>query len=475
MQEHDFLQAICESPDDVAPRLVYADWLDEQGDPRGEFIRVQCERETLSERDPRCRDLDFRSRSLLAQYRNVWARPVRKWSRVTEYHRGFVEDITLRTDAFLESGEELLSISPVRRVKLTHLKDQVEALAACPLLSRIHELSLRDTKFGLAKLKVFLKSPWIKSIQGFDFSFNGLSQSAVREILATPSLGPIKSLALDSCKLGDRGLSLLLESDWIQHLQKLEIRSNNLNNDDAARIADCPRLRQLKELHLDFNSEITNRGIRRLLESENLPLLEVLSLRECRIGHNDDQALAFPKKTALKQLVRLDLENVWVQESGIGQIAESAWADDLVHLNLSKNYGEAAWFDRLFQPGRFPLLRSLGISWNRLNPRIIDRLQELATSDLTLLDIGADIGNKGVKALAQSGKFSNLNILIFKGWGITDPGAKALAKSETLNRITELRMTTSASDFAWNKTPGVSDKVVKSLIDRFGKHVCYFD
>ena len=37
-----FLQAIIENPDDDAPRLLYADWLEERGDPRGEFIRVQC-------------------------------------------------------------------------------------------------------------------------------------------------------------------------------------------------------------------------------------------------------------------------------------------------------------------------------------------------------------------------------------------------------------------------------------------------
>ena len=36
-----FLQAIIDNPDDDAPRLIYADWLEERGDPRGEFIRVQ--------------------------------------------------------------------------------------------------------------------------------------------------------------------------------------------------------------------------------------------------------------------------------------------------------------------------------------------------------------------------------------------------------------------------------------------------
>jgi len=44
MSDHDALvQAILHAPDDDAPRLVYADWLDDHGDAdRAEFIRVQC-------------------------------------------------------------------------------------------------------------------------------------------------------------------------------------------------------------------------------------------------------------------------------------------------------------------------------------------------------------------------------------------------------------------------------------------------
>jgi uncharacterized protein (TIGR02996 family) len=34
-----FLEAICANPDDDVPRLIFADWLEERGDPRGEFIR----------------------------------------------------------------------------------------------------------------------------------------------------------------------------------------------------------------------------------------------------------------------------------------------------------------------------------------------------------------------------------------------------------------------------------------------------
>jgi len=43
MTDRDFMAAIIANPADDAPRLVYADWLEEHDDPRGEFIRVQIE------------------------------------------------------------------------------------------------------------------------------------------------------------------------------------------------------------------------------------------------------------------------------------------------------------------------------------------------------------------------------------------------------------------------------------------------
>jgi uncharacterized protein (TIGR02996 family) len=38
-----FLPDICANPDDDTLRLIDADYLDERGDPRGEFIRVQID------------------------------------------------------------------------------------------------------------------------------------------------------------------------------------------------------------------------------------------------------------------------------------------------------------------------------------------------------------------------------------------------------------------------------------------------
>jgi uncharacterized protein (TIGR02996 family) len=42
-----FLEAVFETPDDDAQRLIYAVWLEGRGDPRGEFIHVQVDLEHL--------------------------------------------------------------------------------------------------------------------------------------------------------------------------------------------------------------------------------------------------------------------------------------------------------------------------------------------------------------------------------------------------------------------------------------------
>jgi uncharacterized protein (TIGR02996 family) len=58
--EQAFLRAVLADPHDSLPRLVYADWLEERGDPRGEFLRLATrlrDEERLFSRDrPAMRD-----------------------------------------------------------------------------------------------------------------------------------------------------------------------------------------------------------------------------------------------------------------------------------------------------------------------------------------------------------------------------------------------------------------------------------
>ena len=72
-EEHSFLKAILERPDDDATKLVYADWLEEQGDPRAEYLRlmvkVRRERAVTPEQRRRHTELSAELAALHAQAR----------------------------------------------------------------------------------------------------------------------------------------------------------------------------------------------------------------------------------------------------------------------------------------------------------------------------------------------------------------------------------------------------------------------
>lgn len=155
MTDHDsFLRTIIENPADDGPRLVYADWLEERGDPRGEFIRVQCE---LAGANERCRagppdycypyeslgkcgpclealQLRRRERELLDRYRLSWLwtnekslpRKTQCGNRgfdmpgcLVTFRRGFVEEIALSFPDWVNHADAIRAATPLRKVRLT--------------------------------------------------------------------------------------------------------------------------------------------------------------------------------------------------------------------------------------------------------------------------------------------------------------------------------------------------------------------
>jgi uncharacterized protein (TIGR02996 family) len=59
-----FLEAIRANPDDRSVKLIYADWLEEANDPRGEFVRVTLALAELPQQDKRYPDLYAQWREL---------------------------------------------------------------------------------------------------------------------------------------------------------------------------------------------------------------------------------------------------------------------------------------------------------------------------------------------------------------------------------------------------------------------------
>lgn len=72
-QENTLLQAIYANPDDDAPRLIYADWLDEKGQADwADFIRVQCALEAPARSVAERLSLQEREAILLRAHETAW-------------------------------------------------------------------------------------------------------------------------------------------------------------------------------------------------------------------------------------------------------------------------------------------------------------------------------------------------------------------------------------------------------------------
>jgi len=143
---HDaFLADILAHPDDDTPRLVYADWLDDNGDPdRAEFIRVSIERHRLAEDAARHQLLDARIVELLARHEARWTLPlVERGAEMFGWRRGFVERIDSEIGPFLNAQAELFRLTPIRHVAILGPRlerHQVQALIDSPHLGGLERL-----------------------------------------------------------------------------------------------------------------------------------------------------------------------------------------------------------------------------------------------------------------------------------------------------------------------------------------------
>src|SRR5262249_12318666 len=132
------------------PRLVYADWLDENaGDDsqraRSEFIRVQVELARLPGDDPRFDGLEAREAELSKAWQKKWWAAMPKGCKRGYFHRGFPVG---RLDQFGVAGlarldEERLCGAPLWRYHYGATGTELEALRGRPCLHRLDLFSLR--------------------------------------------------------------------------------------------------------------------------------------------------------------------------------------------------------------------------------------------------------------------------------------------------------------------------------------------
>ncbi|MBA3501632.1 MAG: TIGR02996 domain-containing protein, partial [Deltaproteobacteria bacterium] len=86
--DEELLRAIAEQPDDDGVRLVYADWLQERGDPRGEFIALQLAKRN---REPSA-EQERREAALWSKHHAKWLGDMARYIKMSDctFERGFL-------------------------------------------------------------------------------------------------------------------------------------------------------------------------------------------------------------------------------------------------------------------------------------------------------------------------------------------------------------------------------------------------
>ncbi|HEY1065457.1 MAG TPA: TIGR02996 domain-containing protein [Pirellulales bacterium] len=292
-REQAFLQAVVESPDDDAPRLIYADWLDEHGDEsRAEFIRLQCALETLPPDAPERPDYEQREQELLNRFAWTWAESLQPQDNEWVYRRGFVERVEMNLQTSRDSILSVLEKAPIRHIRDTSLFcDGAGLVEALPHLDRLTGLELWGLySLSTPHLQSLLESSHLQNLRTLILHHDRNGRNAAEGVLLAGLQSPYRA-NLEELAIGVDGV-------WRGPSRKV-LRA----------IAASPYLRNLRKLNLSNAGDAGNRPemdletVRALGESPNLAGLEELDLGSASFSQAVwDEVLRWPWLTQLKWL-----------------------------------------------------------------------------------------------------------------------------------------------------------------------------
>jgi uncharacterized protein (TIGR02996 family) len=183
--------AVIARPDDDAARLAYADAIVHHDAERAELIGVQVEQARarrehfLHDRES---ELYRREQALLNRCASAWGAPLADIVIACKFRRGFAEEVTMDTAAFLARSEELFARAPILHLTLRDAAGHVAALFASHALGRLRSLSLYQCRIGDAGARHLADSPHLERLRWLDLSFNDIGMPGLEAIAASPRL-----------------------------------------------------------------------------------------------------------------------------------------------------------------------------------------------------------------------------------------------------------------------------------------------
>jgi uncharacterized protein (TIGR02996 family) len=334
MNERDtFLRAICENPDDDTPRLVFADWLDENGDKadcaRAEFIRVQIELAGLPDGKKK-QNRQAREKELLDAHKEEWTEPLKPYyayyyqgphahyySPPVVFRRGFVETIAMDVESFGARGTEVFALAPIRELRIQDAQS-LDDLAKSKHLLRLTKLNLAGAILSAdgSDSPVLFRSKHLANLMALvarGHDDNGhLDAAGLRAIAGSRHFAKLERLDIsDNWLFGGynpiREETACRELLWklgekMPALRELRLSGMGLRCGDLSALTAQPWVSRLRVLDLSKN-QLAEHGCRALCESKYLANLERLDVSGNE--HSDDQLGTFePLSPATKRALK---------------------------------------------------------------------------------------------------------------------------------------------------------------------------
>jgi uncharacterized protein (TIGR02996 family) len=299
-----FLADIAANVEDDAPRLVYADWLTDNGDPnRAAFIRAQCRLAKMGPCGLERFALEAEAEDLLARNEAKWRQGLPKTGAQIEFTRGFPHRFACTVATFLEHGEELLAAAPTLRDYFAQKPGRGwDELMRSPLLGRLSALDTGEKRLGVRRALDLAVSPHATGLRSLSLSQAGMTARGLDALLASPHLRGLRRLVLRGNELGNEGISKTVSAD-LPSLVALDIGENGLGPGGATALARSPLPPRLEELVI--RERRGGDDLARALFSAEWPALRKLSL--CLNQMSGAGAAALAANPSLVNLRELDL------------------------------------------------------------------------------------------------------------------------------------------------------------------------
>lgn len=304
-----FLASILANPDDKKARLVYADLLQEQDDPRGTFIVLQCTRAELPDDDERVPALDAQSKALLDKHKKAWTAYGDNKGARWEFRRGFVEKLSIDAAHLLRNAAAIFAAEPIEELSVWKIDEgdtsvgesRLAPILALPL-DRIRRLSFARCELTSDDFAALASAKTLGSVEVLDLTNGGSLVIPLGPLAKATSLPNLRELKITGCMCGDEAIVELAKSKTLR-FRRLVAAKNELTAEACEAIANATWAPQLEHLDLSSNERLRDAGLRALAESPNLGALRSLKLEYVGLYENAaDIVLGSPVFARLEHL-----------------------------------------------------------------------------------------------------------------------------------------------------------------------------